>query len=285
LRNLAFEWVRQNNSFTTVVLLLGCPRPLVLPSFIQAPFKTGIDMNMMSKKMFLKSALALSAAMLAGSVLAASPPTSSWELSGEFNSGNNAPGSVWNYGWKSPPSLLFQPFVQPKNILSGNLLGWVRAPNLDLPTIFHNKNATPLLVAAAGGSTNLIFAARGVVMHPGTSGEVATVRFNPPSPGQYRISGQFYAQDGSGSGTHTDVEVKRIPASNGPPQMLFAGSVIYPNAIQQAFTSKVVMLGPNEKLDFDVRAGAGNNYWYGSTGVHAVIERVGEYCGGNPSTC
>lgn len=232
-------------------------------------------MKTFSRNAFLKTSFALAAFATMGASWANPIAPTSWELAGEFSLTTSA-GGTWSYGWKNDPNNPFSYFSS-QHSFAANLIGWVQWPSQLLPAVFQNQMTTPIVVS--GNS----YPARGVVMHPGTAMQVATVRFNPPAAGYYRVSGQFYAQDGNGSGTHTQVQVARVDPYWGTPLFLFNGSIAYPNMNQQSFTSKLVMLSATDKLDFDVAAGPGNNYFYGSTGLHVVIERIGDYCPPTPT--
>jgi hypothetical protein len=212
------------------------------------------------------SLLALAGALALGtlSAQASSPTPTSWEVAGEFND-VTAAGPVWSYGSKYNGA--FTAFsMLPTSTLC--LTGFMSS----LPAVFHNPAMTSCT------DNGLTYAPRALVLHPGVNGEAGTVRFKAPYAALYRISGQFYGVDGNGYGTHTAVSIVATNVIN-QSWSLYAGSIALPNVVQASFTSKPVMLRANETIDFLVNAGPNNDYFYGSTGLHAVIERAGPWCG------
>ena len=206
------------------------------------------------------------AAVLALGALTAhaqSPAPTSWEVAGEFNEITSV-GPVWSYGAKVGPT--FTAFTAPP-MSAACLSGYMSS----LPAVFHNP-------AESSCTNSLTYAPRALVLHPGVNGEAATVRFRAPVAALYRVSGQFYGVDGNGFGTHTAVSIVATNVINSA-WTVYAGSIALPNAVQAGFTSKSVMLRAGEKIDFLVSAGPNNNYFYGSTGLHAVIEIAGPWCG------
>jgi hypothetical protein len=108
---------------------------------------------------------------------------------------------------------------------------------------------------------------------------VGTTLATPRAPTSWEIAREF-------SLTPTANSAWRYGWKNGPnnPFTPFSHQYTFgPNTNQQAFTSKLVMLSATDQLHFDVAAGPGNNYFYGSTGLHAVIERIGDYCPPTPA--
>jgi hypothetical protein len=210
---------------------------------------------------------------------AASPPASSWDLSSEFISSASSP--IWSYGSKLGST--FTPFGGPATS-STCTTGW--ALPAGLPYVGQNPSSS----SCTTGSPFVTLAPRAMLLHPGYSGEAAVVRFKAPYAAQYRVSGQFYGIDGNGTGTQTSVGI----VANYAPSIsstLYSGSIAVssPSTPSYAsFSSKLVMLQAGQTLDFTVRAGPGNNYFFGSTGLNAVIERAGVWCGptnpADPST-
>lgn len=212
----------------------------------------------------------LCAALLAGAgqTRAASPPASSWDVSGEFNDVSPT-GPVWSYG-QLPLGGSFTPFTGPATS-SQCLLGY-QPPASAL--VAHNPQVTLCVRPTTPG--NITFAPRALLLHPGPSGQAAVVRFTAPVSAQYRVSGQFYAMDGNYTGTQTGVSI----VANYSPTVssnIFTGNLSYPAVVQSSFTTRTVMLQANQTLDFRVKAAP--NYNYASTGLHAVIEKTGPWCG------
>ena len=115
------------------------------------------------------------------------------------------------------------------------------------------------------------FPPRALGMHPGPGGEYAVLRFTAPAYGTYKVSGQFYALDDNDTGTTTDVWILRNDEKAGS----FSGKVDYYGGTKSAsFTSKDFQLKKGDTLDFEVGYGANKNYFYDSTGLMALIEKV-----------
>ena len=238
--------------------------------------------------------LALVAAISAQAFAAAPPaPVTSWELSGEFHSAlpTNVNSATWQYGWKTsptqPPTLFSLPYVGPNAIVGfkrGNGPG-----NAVLPIVAQNKLEATTTVQP--GNLQFYVPARGVLMHPGQQCELATVRFKAPYAAQYRVSGQFYGLDNNGTKTQTTVRIDAEILNPGSTWIPLHAGIVNLNSsaqTQSSFTSKTVMLNQGEALDFAVGCPASGNYNYASTGLHAVVERVGEFCRptqGGPNPC
>lgn len=210
---------------------------------------------------------------------------SSWEVSGEFNYLANPEmpygTTVWHYGWR-PAGQWAAVF----NYLTGAYVpslifrGFQKSGSEQLPLVAQNTRMKPIYTGALGYK----LAGRAIVLHPGGACETAVVRFLAPVAGQYRVSGQFYGLDGSGTATQTSNRVIAHTVIN-PNNTLHLGAVSLPNQPQSSFTSKLVMLPSFGALDFEVGCGPAGNYLYGSTGLHAVIERTPvEYCEYKPGT-
>ena len=55
------------------------------------------------------------------------------------------------------------------------------------------QNQTNSTITVSGGASQLTFAPRGLLMHPGKNGECAVIRLTVPYIGWYRVAGRFYA--------------------------------------------------------------------------------------------
>lgn len=212
----------------------------------------------------------------AGAALAQTAVPNSWELSGEFNTvtnATNAPGAVgqvWTYVQQSIPSptaaanlLLPIPWT-----ITGPLTGWAGSNG---GGVYQN---TAKSVFSYGPAKVPI---RGVVLFPGWGCERVALRFNPPTAGTYRVSGQFWGsafQTGSLASTGF---IRKV--GGGLPGTVFTGVIATTGSMQRSFTSKTVGLQAGDKLDFEVGCGPSNVFSDGLfTGVHAVVERTGNYC-------
>jgi hypothetical protein len=191
----------------------------------------------------------------------------SWEVASEFNDSINAsaanPSLPWSYGWKSTLTGTFNLGV-PYNP-SADFSGWSAATGY--PLVFHNVHAVTL----PGSGLQATVPPHALGLHPGPSGEYAVLRFTAPACGVYRVSGQFYALDANGDGTTTDVWILPNNSTTGA----FSGNVNYYAMLKvSSFTSIVFHLTKGSTLDFEVGFGSDNNYYFDSTGLNAVIEKI-----------
>ena len=197
-------------------------------------------------------------------------PISSWDAASEFNDSANPdaanPSGVWSYGWKKTLTdkffLALTPYKDPPYFF-----GWSSAGGF--PLLGHNSHAVPV----TGGVNPIILPPYALDMHPGLNGEYAVLRFTVPADGTYKVSGQFYAQDdnATGTGTTTDVWILQNNDKTGA----FSGKIDYYGGSKCAsFTSKVFELKKGNTLDFQVGYGANKNYFYDSTGLVALIEKI-----------
>lgn len=225
----------------------------------------------------LTAVLILAAAACSPATVGAQPITS-WELSGEFSTSSNASGQVWTYGrqFMQGNSVAVYSMLSPGTLWS-TLQGWKSPNNNWAPAVYQNTAGTVLPYA------NAAVPARGVFMFPGFSCERAAVRFTPPTSGLYRVSGQFWgAVSGAPGQLQSSVHIRHIAGS--VPTTLFTAQITEPSQMQRSFTSKQVALQTNEHLDFEVGCGSSGTFPFGLlTGVHAVVERIGDYCSVNGS--
>lgn len=230
-------------------------------------------------KLAALTALALTSSF--GHALAASPAPTSWEIAGQFDrpSPCNISPIVWRYGKKAS---LAAPFVQMDktyNDVSQAIRGCRTSTAIVFPLVSGHTETIPKTYLPY----NVTYQARALMLHPGPSGELAVARFTAPASAQYRISGRFYGIDGNGSKTTTTVTVRSVTGAS-IVTSLFSDTIDLPTGKDAAsFTSKTVMLQAGEHLDFEV--GMGADYFYDQTGLHGVIEAIGPWCGGDPTTC
>lgn len=248
------------NSVSTLTAAI----PPRLPKAPPMP-RAGQPVRLLTKALLL--AVAAAAAVTGLHAHAASPAPTSWDLSSEFTSTTSSP--VWSYGSKVGST--FNAFTSWSATSIPCLTGWTTG----LPVIGQNTSPTNCTT----GTVTL--APRAMLLHPGASGDAAIVRFKAPYSAQYRVSGQFYGIDANGGGTHTNVSIVANYAPNITPTV-YSGAIALtsPSTPSVAsFTSVLVMLQAGQTLDFTVKAGPGNNFWFGSTGLNAVIERAAPWCG------
>jgi hypothetical protein len=270
-----------------------------LPVCNPKPGGEKMDLSVMNDSI-KRLAVVLTMAALAGPSLAGvpSPDPTSWELSGQFQNVSNPAGpgtgtpsanGVWHYGFRLPAPIKSGGFTCPtyftNQVNQTSYAGWDSGN--PLPLVGQNTATVPLLFG--NPLLDITIPARGVQMHPGYGGERAMVEFRAPAAALYRVNGQFYGLDANGSATQTNVSVWKQEPQFGPcvSSLVFAGPIRLSStlwtlpAIQQAsFAGVLVMLQKNQKLFFEVAPGPNNNIQYGSTGLHAVIQRAGDYCSG-----
>jgi hypothetical protein len=195
-------------------------------------------------------------------------PVSCWDAASEFNDSNNPdaanPSGVWSYGWKRALAgnffLAQTPYDNPPN-----LSGWTSGSGF--PLICHLSRSVPTRV----GVNPATLPPHALGLHPGPNGEYAVVRFTAPADGAYKVSGQFYALDDNDTGTTTDVWI----VQNNEQRGAFSGKVDYYGGSEFAsFTSTVFQLTKGNTLDFEVGYGPNKNYFYDSTGLNALIEKI-----------
>jgi hypothetical protein len=196
-------------------------------------------------------------------------PIACWDAASEFNDSANPdaanPSGVWSYGWKKSITdrfyLASTTFSDPPS-----RFGWCSASGY--PLIYHSTRSVRVVMSGP----NIYTAPPHVLaMHPGINGEYAVLRFTIPVDGSYEVSGQFHALDHNDTGTTTDVWILR----NNDKAGAFSGKVNYyggPNWI--SFTSKQFEFKKGETLDFQVGYGDDNTYFYDSTGLVAIIEKI-----------
>jgi hypothetical protein len=216
----------------------------------------------------LPSLLLASLMFLTAATSFAAITISSWDAASEFNDSANPdaanPSGVWSYGWKESLTGKFYlaktPYTDPPNVS-----GW--ASGSGFPLICHISRAIPVAV----GVNPSTFPPHALALHPGPDGEYAVLRFTAPTDGAYKASGQFYAQDDNATGTTTDVWILQNNDKNGA----FSGKIYYYGGPKSAsFTSQVFHLKKGNTLDFQVGYGANKNYFYDSTGLVALIEKI-----------
>ncbi len=192
-----------------------------------------------------------------------------WDAASEFNDSANPdaanPSGVWSYGWKKTLTGKFflgtTPFSDPPS-----RFGWCNASGF--PLICHTVRAVPALM---NGPNTTTFPPHALSMHPGLNGEYAALRFTAPADGTYSVSGQFFALDDNATGTTTDVWILQNNAKTGA----FSGKVDYLGGPKTAsFSSTVFHFKKGDTLDFQVGYGANKNYFYDSTGLMALIEKL-----------
>jgi hypothetical protein len=231
-----------------------------------------------SRGLCRRNMLLLGSCLLASMAQSATPLATSWEVAGQFNANTNSPQSLWQYGWKATPtSAVFNHFIDNLAGWPNSIIGWqMGTTSQAYPFAVQNKKIVPY----APYPTTLM-PARGVTLHPG-SGKVAVVRFKAPRAANYRVSGQFYAGNVDPAlnppfGTDTIAYlVSTLPTAT-VPTVRWSNHVAAASSQQASFSPTFVMLNTGDVLDFVVGPGEGDNFQYGSTGLHAVIEVAGCY--------
>lgn len=178
-----------------------------------------------------------------------------WNLANDFSVTNGNPNGTWSYGVKPADAPLGDFTAFPDSGSSSQWLWWNDEDHLTLgaPAITKNVSSSPIN-GIAPGEANL---------HPGSSGEVPTVRWTAPFAARYHFFGHFGAGDGG-----------LIDAFVGTPTILI---------LEQRSTGADVPydfwqdLGAGQSIDFGV--GAAGNFYYDSTPLHVTIEAVPEPAG------
>jgi hypothetical protein len=199
----------------------------------------------------------------------AAVPVFCWDAASEFNDSNNPdaanPSGVWSYGWKKT---LTDKFYLAVTLYADPpyRFGWCNASGY--PLICHSTQTVRGLM---NGPNTYAVPSHVLGMHPGLNGEYAVVRFAAPADGTYKVSGQFFALDDNDTGTTTDVWIVKDNDRAGA----FSGRVDYYHGAQFAgFTGTVFQLKKGNTLDFEVGYGANKDYFYDSTGLIALIEKL-----------
>jgi len=233
-----------------------------------------------------KPRLAVVAALLLSAALVALIPSAafaqeltpianvpSWEVASEFNDSAN-PSGVWSYCEKATMVATSCPLASAyaDSLYPSDLKGWGTGNGT---VIGHNTNPIPFTNVSY--SYPITVPAHALYMGPGSTGQYAVVRFTAPAKGSYKVSGQFYALDGTnfGPGIYWDTtDVELVKTISGTPTVVYASKIDYLNGPQWAsFTSKTVVLKAGDTLDFQVGYANGNNF-FDSTGLNAVIEKI-----------
>lgn len=214
------------------------------------------------------AAVALASALILTAGSASAIPPTSWEAAGQFDSNCPLVGR-WTSGLKPSALGAFSPLKKKFNGLVPTRGCKTKAATY--PLVQHNPNEQPATIIGSGPVT---YPARGMVLHPGPSGQWAVQRFRAPAFGSYKISGRFYAiQEGSNFST-TDVSIVKVDSSGST--ALFTDTINGAFASQKAsFTSLSVVLSGGDFIDFQVGPGGFADFSFDSTGLHAVIEGDG----------
>ncbi|HEY2713341.1 MAG TPA: hypothetical protein VGI60_12565 [Chthoniobacterales bacterium] len=194
--------------------------------------------------------------------------TTCWDAASEFNDSNNPdaanPSGVWSYGWKKTLVDKFYVATTRSND-PPKVSGWCNASGF--PMISHISRTVPTIA----GVNPSAFPAHAMVVHPGPGGEYGVVRFTAPADGTFKVSGQFYALDDNKTGTTTDVWILK----NNDKAGAFSGKVDYHGSANWvSFTSQVFELKKGDTLDFQAGYGDNKTYFYDSTGLVAIIEKI-----------
>jgi hypothetical protein len=196
-------------------------------------------------------------------------PVTCWDAASEFNDSANPdaanPSGVWSYGWKKTLTdkfyLATTPYTDPPS-----RFGWCNASGYPLIC-----QSTRSIVALMRGVNSVTVPPRVLQLHPGLNGEYAVLRFTAPADGTYKVSGQFFAIDDTHTGTTTDVWILKNNNKTGA----FSGKVDYYGGSKWAsFTSRDFELKKGDTLDFQVGYGDNQTYFYDSTGLATIIEKI-----------
>jgi hypothetical protein len=179
------------------------------------------------------------------------------------------PNGVWSYGYRTALDQPFTPFTISTTDYfgDGQARGWYaplsNSGAANLPAVLQNTTG-----GAAAVGTIVYWPADILLMHPGSDGQWADVRYTAPATGSYNVGGFFVGMDNGP--TTTTVAILRNGTLNGAVGINgFGPSSTVP-------FSGMVSLAAGGTLDFLVGYGSNSNYSNDSTGFTASISQVPE---------
>lgn len=204
-----------------------------------------------------------------------------WNLENEFSTTAGNPHDVWTYGSYAPGTANFTTFDTVTNgsdggtgsaytYWSGTQLSW---PGFVCKNLATNPNT------AFG-----YYEAGQVVLHPGASGEVATVRWTAPSAMTVDVSALFTGQVSAMTGTSTGVYVIKNASVQYMTQTFLDG---FNGSAAAGYTDRfganpfvaytgTIEMNAGEYLEFLVDWGSNLEYGRDSTGLSLTITEVPE---------
>jgi hypothetical protein len=203
---------------------------------------------------------------LASVILAGMPPLLAqtvWNPATQFSATAN-PNGVWSYGYEASPggtfSLLTLSYV---NKAADGLDVWF-PPSGVTPTVWHNPTANPITSVTY---PSIVVPTGALLMHPGSTGADAVIRFTAPSAGDYGIVGSFFGEDTTNPSTDVHILVNNSPVFD---------SVVTAYGSGPSFDVSVVTLAFGGNIDFIVGYGADLSNSADATGLTAQIFAIPE---------
>jgi uncharacterized protein (TIGR03437 family) len=185
----------------------------------------------------------------------------------DFSIASN-PNGDWSYGYSSTLRGTFTKFTyKDVNVVPG-IERWGLSPDAsnDInPSVNHNTTNTIVT------DTTNIFPPDMLLLHPGRVGQYSIVRWTAPRAGTYRISGAFRGLDRVSSSASTDDHILLNSGTS-----LFSTTIEDFDEIKPFTLTRAVAAG--DTIDFAVGYGSNQAYQNDSTGLSAIITRVGDAC-------
>jgi hypothetical protein len=173
----------------------------------------------------------------------------------DFSATQN-PNGAWSYGWSVSQGAAFNLATNPFT-LSG-LDGWNGGGSETNPAVSHNGTSSDITVGT------VTVPAGGLILHPGSGGQNAIVRWTAPSTGDYQITGEFVGLDFEYP-TTTDVAVRHGPSE------LFSDFINSYDVPLPFSITRSVLAG--ETIDFAVGYGSNASYTGDTTGLDVTISQ------------
>jgi hypothetical protein len=179
---------------------------------------------------------------------------SSYNAVDDFTSSN--PSGPWTYGYETNLGVGFTAFLYYTGSYAG-VNGWqahMFGPTTSHPVILKNATGSVLTYSTLTQPTDEL------LLHPGSAGQYAVLRFTSPSNSTYNINAIFSGLDS----TSTDVHI------------LLNGSGLFTAAVTgfgdtDSYPS-LLSMNVGDTLDFAVGYGSNNTYYNDSTGLKITAD-------------
>lgn len=216
-------------------------------------------------------------ALLAACVISGSAQCTTWDAAAGF-SGTQNPYGAWSYGSQYDMGLDFTLYTKPVTPAAG-LSAWENDAQYWPGTVCKNTTGQPINYQV---NWNGWLEANQIVVYPGLSDDMPTVRWTSPINGFVKIQAKFTGQTPNALCTTTDVHVLRNGTS------LFDGNVSgfmgtvannYADAIGSApkvSYETIAQVSVGDTIDFVVGFGADGDFYDDCTGLAATITTVAD---------
>jgi hypothetical protein len=198
---------------------------------------------------------------------AAQATTITYDATTDFSVASN-PNGVWTYGYLNVAGGSFTNYASSTTSWhgNGNLDAWSQFTYDSGSYSVVGKNVSgSIQFESVGGSISIDPGT--LFLHPGNSGEMATIRFTAPSNGLVDISALFHATDTLGG--NRDVHVYENGVSLLSAFVL--GSKTAPSGNVASYTSPLLYLPAGTKIDFAVGYGSDGVYYNDATRLAASV--------------